>query len=556
MSRPLVQVGEPEPPACGDRGGHSRGRLRQMIVDVRNGCTIIARVRRAIRALELNLLAISMMGISAHPGEGFSKHALEAERLGLFSAEDFRLTTGVCEDCSVPRAALWYFERELIAVAKPGVPISGAEPEPTDSRPSLPAPVLVWIGAPEIVEHATLEQSGALLRVNGTARPFAVAPKLPTNRSYVEASTVSFWSKRSLRIRGGTELRDGNRVFVARTVWPEDTRFDTERMVLQPLRAGETLGHLVRTQIGGAEAAWPARLLWARRQHAPRRWAGRPVLAFLLSGAQGDDDGAHAGHLSVATGAVGLRGEWADWLVNNYYSLDEESEKGILAATIPMDSYLMDLNSGQSFYRPVYVLLAILREARVAERAQAALQDAMLGLYCHDLLYDHATNNSTAITVDALRQIGWNIPARPGGNFPKGVAAFVYAAIRERSVTKGKQTFGYVTEERTRVFPLAAFAAIGHDLLGIAGGHTTRRRDPTPYERMLHADVEAVIFVTLVQVPSTRPSGTHPVGSPEEYRERVPAQRSKWNTVSQPRRPFPAHLKRTCGPDPRRSEAR
>jgi hypothetical protein len=502
-------------------------------------------------------MTMAVMGLSPHTSEGFSKHALEAQRLGLFSAGDFRLTTGLCEDCSLPRAALWYFEHELIAVAKPGVWISGAERGAAEDRLSLAAPVLVWIGAPEMVEHATLEPSGDVLRVNAAARPFAVVRKLPTNRSYLDASTMSFWSRRSLRIRGSTELREGNPVFVARTVWPEDTRLEAERLVLQPLRAGETLEHLVRAQIGGTEAAWPARLLWARRPDEPRRWAGRPVLAFVLSGAQGDDDGAHAGHLSVATGLFGPGGEWADWLVNNYYSLDEESEKGILAATIPMDSYLMDLNSGQSFYRPVYVLLAILREARVADRAQAALQDAMLALYCHELLYDHATNNSTAITVDALRQIGWNIPPRPGGSFPKGVAAFVYASIRERSIRKGKQTFGYFTEERTRVFPLVAFAMTGHDLLGIVGGQTVaRRRDPTPYERMLQADVEAVIFVTLVQVPSTRPSGTYPVGSPEEYRDRVPAQRSKWNTASQPPRPFPAHLKQTCGPVPRGSDAR
>jgi hypothetical protein len=497
----------------------------------------------------LGLMAISLMSLGPHTSEGFSKHALEAERLGLFSAGDFRLTTGVCADCSVPRAALWYFEQELIAVAKPGMRISGAEPGLTDEHSSLlPAPALVWLGAPEIVEHAMLEQSGARLRVNTTARLFAVAPKLPTNQSYVGASTIDFWSKRSLRIRGNTELRGGQRVFVARTVWPEDTQLDTERMIVQPLRPGETLEHLVETQIASVEAAWPARLIWARRPAGPRQWAGRPVLAFLLSGAQGDDDGAHAGHLSVATGVLGPQGEWADWLVNNYYSLDEESEKGILAASIPVDSYLMDLNSGQSLYRPVYVLLAILREARVAARVQAALQDAMLRLYCHDLLYDHATNNSTAITVDALRQMGWSIPARPGGSLPKGVAAFVYASMRERSLRKGKQTFGYVTEERTRVFPLAAFATIGHDLLEIVGGQpTARRRDPTSYEGMVQADVDALIFMTLAQVPSTRPSGTYPVGSPEEYRERVPAERSKWKTAFQPPRPFPAHLRQTCG---------
>jgi hypothetical protein len=273
------------------------------------------------------------------------------------------------------------------------------------------------------------------------------------------------------------------------------------------------------------------------------------VLAFLLSGAQGDDDGAHAGHLSVATGTFGPRGEWADWLVNNYYPLDEESEKGILAATLPMDNYLMDLNSGQAFYRPVYGLMAVLRHPRAAEQAQMALQDALRRLYCHDLLYDHATRNSTAITVDALRQIGWSIPRRSGDNLLKGVAAFAYVALRERSLKKGKQTFGYFTEERVRVFPLAAFEMAGLDLLRIVNGEAAGTgRALTPFEQMLAEDLEALVFVRLAQVPSSRPFGTYPVASPQEYRERVPADRSKWRTAAQAPRPFPSHLKQSCTP--------
>jgi hypothetical protein len=44
------------------------------------------------------------------------------------------------------------------------------------------------------------------------------------------------------------------------------------------------------------------------------------------------DDEAHAGHFAIATGRIDAHGDIGDWLVNNYYSLDIESEKGILAA--------------------------------------------------------------------------------------------------------------------------------------------------------------------------------------------------------------------------------
>ena len=74
----------------------------------------------------------------------------------------------------------------------------------------------------------------------------------------------------------------------------------------------------------------------------------------MLNGAQGDDDESLAGHFGVATGYMGQQGEWADWAMNNIYSLGSFSEKGIVAATVPMDNYLTDLNSGQQFYRPSY----------------------------------------------------------------------------------------------------------------------------------------------------------------------------------------------------------
>ena len=81
-------------------------------------------------------------------------------------------------------------------------------------------------------------------------------------------------------------------------------------------------------------------------------WSGKPVLALMVNGAQGDDDEAHGGHFAIVTGRIAPDGGIGDWLVNNFYSLDVESEKGIIAAPVPLDNYLGDLNSGQNWYRP------------------------------------------------------------------------------------------------------------------------------------------------------------------------------------------------------------
>jgi hypothetical protein len=59
----------------------------------------------------------------------------------------------------------------------------------------------------------------------------------------------------------------------------------------------------------------------------------------------------------------------------------------------------------------------------------------------------------------------------------------------------------------------------------------------------LAADVDAVLFLRLPQVPSSRTFGASPVASLGEYRRRLPADRSQWQTAEvKPRRPPPSHL--------------
>jgi hypothetical protein len=86
------------------------------------------------------------------------------------------------------------------------------------------------------------------------------------------------------------------------------------------------------------------------------------------------------------------------------------SEKGIVASTLTMDAYLTDLNSGQAWYRPSAVLVAVLREPRAACCTSRASARVFNHFYRHDFSYRHATANCAGISLDTLRSLGWAIP--------------------------------------------------------------------------------------------------------------------------------------------------
>jgi hypothetical protein len=90
--------------------------------------------------------------------------------------------------------------------------------------------------------------------------------------------------------------------------------------------------------------------LWEREPGTARRWDGKPVLAAMLNGAQGDDDEAHGGHFAMVTGRVGPGGAIGDWLADNFYSLEAFSEKGIVAAVVR--STIIWPISARAWYRP------------------------------------------------------------------------------------------------------------------------------------------------------------------------------------------------------------
>jgi hypothetical protein len=229
-------------------------------------------------------------------------------------------------------------------------------------------------------------------------------------------------------------------------------------------------------------------------------------------------------------------------MVNNFYNLDYFSEKGIVASMLPMDNYLMDLNSGQSYYRPSYMLVALLKDDHAAYAYQGAIQRVYNRFYRHDFLYRHAAANCAGISVDTLRSIGWNIPTRGPTSYVKALAAYPYMSIKEMSLESGKKTFDYLSEEQTRLYPAVTFDAAGNDLLRLVGALPGHDRNAGGLDKILQRDVEAIVFVRIPQIPSSRAFGTFPVASVDEYLQRVPEDKSQWQIVPVDPRPFPKEL--------------
>jgi len=471
-------------------------------------------------------------------------------RVGLFRGNELRLTTGRCGDCAAIPQALWYFTDEMIAAPRPGVAVAAftrgmtAWDELRRWAPTraldgtLDAPPLVWIGSPEIVRGARISADGRMLSADGSRWSFALAPKIPLNRSYYDDSSSAFLSARPLTVRGSTHAG----TFTARTIWPEDFRLDQNAPLQRIDATPAALRALIRAEPrGGAQAPFAATVLWERSPGAARRWEGAPVLAVMLNGAQGDDDEAHGGHFALVTGRIGVGGAIDDWIANNFYTLDAESEKGILAAMVPLDNYLADLNSGQAWYRPSYLLVAVLKSERVASGVQAAFERTYNHFYRHQLVYRHATMNCASISVDVLRALDWNVRARGATSWPAAALGLPYFILRDRSIEKAAQSFDYLTEDQTRLLPAAAFEEIGADLLQLATGKLARTA--TRLEKTLGEDLEALVYLRVPQLPSSRAWGDFPVVTAREYRDRYPSDRSKAQLVPVPPRPFPDALR-------------
>lgn len=445
------------------------------------------------------------------------------------------LIYGDCIRCHLSEPAKWYFANEIIAeLASP--PSSAVTLPPwLENQPDIQDSVPVWIASPQFIEQAQLDASGRYITLqSGEELLFDKVEPLPQNRSFWDQSSTRFFHQRAIRLRG--ETRDD--AFIARTVWPLDFAINSYQLL--PLTEQEDLQGLVQADDGGAAHPHLSRLLWERKPGAAMEAAGKPVLGIMLNGAQGDDDEALAGHFAVVTGQFQHDGSYHDWLVNNFYNLDVNSEKGITAAVTPMDNYLADLNAGQNYYRPSYLLVAVMRDAQPVSAFQQSINQVMNYFYRDHFVYNHADANCTGISMDTLRALGWNIPERGINGYVEAIGAYFYTLVTEKDLEAARQIYDYLTTETTRLFPAQAFDAIGEDLLQLAT--TEPARPLTDYEKKLVESLEAIWFVRIPQFPSSRVEGDAPVYSFTEYLDNAPADRSQWQSIELTERQLPKQL--------------
>jgi hypothetical protein len=291
---------------------------------------------------------------------------------------------------------------------------------------------------------------------------------------------------------------------------------------------------------GGAKSPYAASTLW-QKKGMPADWIGRPVLAFMVNGAQGDDDEAHGGHFALVTGRVRADGQIGDWLVNNFYSLDVESEKGILAAPVPLDNYLADLNAGQGWYRPSYMVVAVLQDERAAVLVQSALNRVYNQFWRHQLVYYHPNENCASISIDVLRALGWNIPQRGPTSRTLAWLGFPFLVLKELSVGKAKLAFDYLRTDQTRLMPAAALEEAFGSLLALGGGSIADGNGQLAH--VLADDVGALAFVRFPQFPSSRAFGDAPAVTTWEYKALIPNDPALVQIVPVPPRPFPEAMR-------------
>ena len=483
---------------------------------------------------------------------GPAEPANASAAFGLYPAADFSIATGAEGGGPTLRQALWYFSAETIALPKQGLPVASFTPGVTafddvrawaSTRVDAPVdyPPLVWVAAPAIIRHARIADDGKGLVTRDGVSPFQLVPKIPLNRSYFDASSIAFLSSRRVTVRG-TPTPAG---FVARTFWPEDFKLGGRPPPARALPPANSPAEAMRALVreaprGGAQSPYSAVTLW-QRDGAPADWVGRPVLAIMVNGAQGDDDEAHGGHFALVTGRVADDGSMSDWLVNNFYSLDAESEKGIIAAPVPLDNYLADLNAGQSWYRPSYILVAVTRDAGVPELVQSALNRVYNQFYRHQLVYYHPSANCTSISIDALRALDWPIPARGASSRWLAWLGFPLLVLKERSLSKAKLAFDYLCTDQTRLLPAAALEEAFGSLLALA--HDPASADRSGLAALLARDLDALAFVRIPQLPSSRVFGDAPAITTREYRMRVPDDPALAQIIPVPARPFPDALR-------------
>lgn len=431
--------------------------------------------------------------------------------IGPYKSTVLETKPGNCVEC-IGKAASFYFNKQSVVVVK-------------DNNDK----VFIWQKGDAVI-NGTLAEDGKSILTENKIYQFKPTEKIPTNLSYYNEKSVKFFAKKQVIVKGDIK-KD---TLIADSIWPTEYSFNNN---LTPVQNPVSVKQLVQNE---KINSFEPQLLWSK-DNKPVSLQNKPVVAFILNGAQGDDDEAHGGHFAIATGNIDKNGQFNNLLVNNFYGINSFSEKGIISSRVPLDLYQADLNSGQSWYRPSYMLFAVLKNDKLSNLYQQSINHKFSEFYQHHFEYNHALANCSGINVDTLRGLGWNIPKQGVESYIKGIGAIPYVTLTD-SFESAKKGSNYMMSEKTDLYPFVAFDAISQDLLGrIAKGQNLTSQ----FERQFAENLEAIIYVKIPQFPSSRSFGLAPIYSFDEYMKRVPQNKKDWKIVPVEANPFPDSLKDT-----------
>jgi hypothetical protein len=179
-------------------------------------------------------------------------------------------------------------------------------------------------------------------------------------------------------------------------------------------------------------------------------------------------------------------------------------------------------------------VVAVLTGPRAPELLQSALGRVYNQFWRHQLTYYHPSRNCTSISVDTLRTLGFPVARRAATPRALAALALPWLAFKERSLAKAKLACDYAVEDPTRLLPAAALEEIATSLLALAA---EGRADGT-LASMVAADLDAIVYLQIPQLPSSRAWGDAPVVTLREYRARLPRDPRQYKIVPVPPRPF------------------
>ena len=135
---------------------------------------------------------------------------------------------------------------------------------------------------------------------------------------------------------------------------------------------------------------------------------------------------------------------------------------------VPMDKYMSDLNSGQSWYRPTDMLVLVMKDARLPLQLQESFKDRYAKYYAHEIRYDKTFSPCTAQIVDPLREAGWKYPEQ--GGTPSLIARLVSKLVGPKDPKENRDLYDLLRQEPTHLFPRRV-QGLGGDVLSLAGAY-------------------------------------------------------------------------------------